>query len=240
MPITERDTAGIAALADQVRRRLYLFVNAQPTAVSREQAADAVGVPLHQAKFHLDKLESEGLLDSEYARVSGKSGPGAGRPAKLYRRSDREIQVSLPDREYELAGRLMADAIAQAAATGEPTIDALRRIAAERGRSFGETAISARGRPVTAEAALNLAVDTLRQLGYEPRRENDSVVMVNCPFHALAQAQTQLVCDMNQALIGGMATTLEPNCPAADLEPAEDRCCVVLRASTKARHATSA
>ena len=123
MPITERDTAGIAALADPIRRRLYLFVNAQPTAVSREQAADAVGVPLHQAKFHLDKLEAEGLLDSVYARVSGKSGPGAGRPAKLYRRSDREIQVSLPDREYELAGRLMADAIAQAAATGEPAID---------------------------------------------------------------------------------------------------------------------
>jgi predicted ArsR family transcriptional regulator len=128
----------------------------------------------------------------------------------------REIQVSLPDREYELAARLMADAIAEAAATGEPAIDTLRRIAAERGRAFGQTAISARGRPVTAEAALNLAVDTLRQLGYEPRRENDRVVMVNCPFHALAQAQTQLVCDMNHALIGGMATTLEPHCPAAD------------------------
>jgi predicted ArsR family transcriptional regulator len=148
--------------------------------------------------------------------------------------------VSLPDREYELAARLMADAIAEAAATGEPAIDTLRRIAAERGRAFGETAIGARGRPVTEEAALNLVVDTLRQLGYEPRREDDRVVMVNCPFHALAQTQTQLVCDMNHALIGGMATTLEPHCPAADLEPAEDRCCVVLRPNTKARHATSA
>jgi predicted ArsR family transcriptional regulator len=138
------------------------------------------------------------------------------------------------------AGNLVALLAYFAFVAGEPAIDALRRIAAERGRSFGETAISARGRPVTAEAALNFAVDTIRELGYEPRRENDRVVMVNCPFHALAQAQTQLVCDMNHALIGGMATTLEPHCPAADLEPAEDRCCVVLRANTKARHATSA
>jgi predicted ArsR family transcriptional regulator len=160
-------------------------------------------------------------------------------PSRLTCPAGREIQVSLPDREYELAARLMADAIAEAAATGEPAIDTLRRIAAERGRAFGQTAISARGRPVTAEAALNLAVDTLRQLGYEPRRENDRVVMVNCPFHALAQAQTQLVCDMNHALIDGMATTLEPHCPAADLEPAEDRCCVVLHPSTKARRAIS-
>ena len=119
MPIAEQDATGVAALADPVRRRLYLFVCAQPGPVSRDQAAEAVGVPVHQAKFHLDKLEAEGLLESEYARLGGRRGPGAGRPAKLYRRCAREISVSLPDREYELAGQLMADAIDGAAATGD-------------------------------------------------------------------------------------------------------------------------
>ena len=105
--------AGIGALAEPVRHQLYLFVCAQPHAVSRDEAADAVGIPRHKAKFHLDKLEAEGLLETEFARLSGKSGPGAGRPSKLYRRTSRDIAVSLPGREYELAGRLMADAIAE-------------------------------------------------------------------------------------------------------------------------------
>jgi len=229
MPVGERDAAGIGALADPVRRGLYLFVCAQPTPVSRDQAADAMGIPHHQAKFHLDKLEVEGLLDSEYARVGGRRGPGAGRPSKLYRRAAREIVVSLPHREYELAGRLMADAIAEAAATGAAVIEALHRLAAQHGRAIGQAAVTATGRPDTVAAALDLAVDALRSHGYQPRRDDGRVVLDNCPFHALAQAQTELVCGTNQALIDGLVSTLGPHRPRACLEPAADRCCVVLR-----------
>lgn len=231
--LAEQDATGIAALADPVRRRLYLFVCGQPGPVSREQAADAVSVPVHQAKFHLDKLEAEGLLDSEYARLSGRRGPGAGRPSKVYRRAAREISVSLPDREYELAGRLMADAIAEAADTGEAVIDTLYRLAAARGRSVGEQAVAAHGPPQSPKAALNLAAETLARHGYEPREENGRVVLVNCPFHRLAQAHTQLVCGMNHALVGGLSAALVPHCPRADLEPGSDRCCVVLAAGSR-------
>lgn len=226
--LPDDDSAGIAALADPVRRRLYEFVCAQPTAVSRDQAADAVGVPRHQAKFHLDKLEAEGLLETEYARLSGRSGPGAGRPSKLYRRADREIAVSLPPRDYALAGRLMADAIAEATRTGEPVVDALYRLANRHGRAVGDATVAARGRPDSTEAALGLAVDMLRREGYEPRREDGRILLVNCPFHALSRAHTELICGANHALISGMATTLQPHCPAADLDPAPGRCCVVL------------
>ena len=107
------DAAGIAALAEPVRRSLYEFVSRQPDAVSREQAAAAVGVPAHTAKFHLERLVTEGLLDVEFRRLSGRSGPGAGRPSKLYRRSSREIEVSLPQRHYDLLGRILAEAVEQ-------------------------------------------------------------------------------------------------------------------------------
>ncbi|MET0996172.1 MAG: transcriptional regulator [Mycobacterium sp.] len=229
MPIAERDASGIAALADPLRRRLYFFVCSQPGPVGREQAADAAGVPLHQAKFHLDKLEAEGLLQTEYARLGGRRGPGAGRPSKLYRRASREISVSLPDREYEIAGRLMADAIAEAAATGDQVIATLYRLAADEGRSIGQQAITAKGPPGSIDAALRLAVETLTRYGYEPRTDDDRVVLINCPFHALARAHAQLVCGMNHALIGGLISALEPHRPTADLEPRDDRCCVVLR-----------
>lgn len=227
MPFADRDVAGIGALSDPLRRRLYLFVCAQQEPVSRELAADALGLAPHQAKFHLDRLERDGLLESSYARVSGRTGPGAGRPSKLYRRADREVAVSLPDREYQLAGTLMADAIAESAEAGTPVIEALHRQAHTYGRRLGDMAVGDNP-PRTATAALELAVDTLTDNGYEPRPDDGRVIMANCPFHALAQAQTQLVCQMNHALIGGLTDALGPHRPVAELEPAPDRCCVVL------------
>jgi predicted ArsR family transcriptional regulator len=227
VPFADRDATGIGALSDPLRRRLYLFVCAQPHPVSRELAAEALGLAPHQAKFHLDRLERDGLLDSFYARVSGRSGPGAGRPAKLYRRADREIAVSLPDREYQLAGRLMADAIAESAETGSPVIETLHRLARTYGRHLGDAAVGDH-LPRTVRAALDLAIETLAGSGYEPRPENGRILMANCPFHALARAQTQLVCQMNYALIGGLTEALGPHRPVAELDPAPDRCCVVL------------
>ena len=220
----ERDASGIGALADPVRHQLYRFVCSQPAPVSRDQAADAVGIPHHQAKFHLDRLTAEGLLESDYARLTGRSGPGAGRTSKLYRRAGRDIAVSLPQREYELAGRLMATAIARSASTGEPVVDVLNRIAHEYGQTIGATDRP----PADAAAALELTVKVLSNYGYEPRSADGEIELANCPFHALAQEQTELACNMNHALITGVADALAPHGPDARLCPAPDRCCVLL------------
>ncbi|OMC09912.1 metalloregulator ArsR/SmtB family transcription factor [Mycobacterium sp. SP-6446] len=220
-----RDAAGIGALADPVRLRLYRFVCAQPGPVSREQAADAVDIPHHQAKFHLDRLTAEGLLETEYARLTGRSGPGAGRTSKLYRRSRRDIAVSLPQREYELAGRLMAEAIAQSADTAQPVVEVLNRVA----RDYGRTIAATTRPPADAAAALERTVTLLNKHGYQPRPVDGAVQLANCPFHALAREQTELACGMNHALITGVASALAPHGPDVRLQPGPDRCCVVLR-----------
>ncbi|MEV0378465.1 helix-turn-helix domain-containing protein [Nonomuraea sp. NPDC050643] len=224
----DQNLTGIGALADPVRLELYLFVCAQPTPVSRDQAAEAIGVARHKAKFHLDKLEAEGLLEAVYARLTGRRGPGAGRSSKLYRRATREFAVSLPTRDYLLAGRLMAAAIAESAASGVPVMEVLHRAAAEHGAAMGEAAIAAEGSPDTPGAALELAVGALREHGYEPRPEGERTIMANCPFHALAEAQTELVCHMNHALISGLVERLAPPKLEARLEPGDNRCCVSL------------
>lgn len=228
MASLERDAARVGALADPVRRALYRFVIGQPGPVSREEAADALDIAHHQAKFHLDRLAAEGLLDIDYARLTGRSGPGAGRTAKRYRRAHRDIAVSLPPRAYELAGRLMADAIADADRTGRPVLEVLNRLAHECGRSAA--AAAGGGPPPDAGRALQLAVDVLAEHGYEPRFDGDEVYLANCPFHALAQAQTELACAMNHALITGVTEALAPHCPQARLCPQPNRCCVVLSA----------
>jgi predicted ArsR family transcriptional regulator len=218
--------AGIGALADQLRRDLYLFVCAQDHAVSRDEAADALDVPLHKVKFHLDRLAADGLLDVEYARLSGRSGPGAGRPSKLYRRSATEIAVSLPEREYELAGRLMAEAIAASGRDGVPVLDALSTVAAEHGRALGRAALAATDN--TTSGALGIASTALAEHGYEPRTESGCVVLANCPFHALAASHTDLVCRMNLALVEGLVDEIGTDDVDARLDPAEGRCCVTL------------
>lgn len=219
MDDTTRNISGISTLDDKVRRELYLYVSGQAAPVGREQAAKALGIPLHQAKFHLDRLEDAGLLKSEYVRLTGRSGPGAGRPAKVYRRRAEEISVSLPGREYALAGELMASAIDEAVHQGTPVAQALGRAARNRGTEIG-TAATDSGTP------LQIVAGTLGSYGYEPRIENGEVVMANCPFHALARTHTQLVCEMNLALLDGLCERVGGL--TAVLQPGEGRCCVVL------------
>src|SRR5215212_12188907 len=101
----------VAALGDPLRRRLYRFVGAQDHPVSRDEVAEGGGVSRSAAAFHLDRLVDEGLLETEYRRLSGRRGPGAGRPAKLYRRAARQFDVTLPERHYDLPGRILAGAV---------------------------------------------------------------------------------------------------------------------------------
>ncbi len=213
----------LGALAEPVRRRLYQYVAAQPEPVSRDQAAGATGVPRHTAKFHLDRLVAEGLLEASARRLSGRSGPGAGRPAKLYRRASAEVAVSLPERHYELAGRIMAEAIDRSTVDGAPVLDVLTDVAAARGRELGRTAPVADG-----GSGLSTVCGLLADLGYEPRAEGDDVVLANCPFHALVADHTALVCGMNLALLDAVAGAAGPDGPHARLDPAPGRCCVVL------------
>ena len=230
----ERNVAGISVLAEPVRRELYQFVSSQPEPVSRDQAAHALGIARHQAKFHLDRLEAEGLLEADYVRLTGRTGPGAGRPAKRYRRAGREFAITLPAREYELAAHILAEAITASAQTGTPVPAALSTAAAAHGATI---AAAAPDRPSSAENALDLAVSILSRHAYEPRRIGSAVVMGNCPFHALARSHTELVCGMNHSLIAGFVRSIAPDLLDVRLDPGDNRCCVTLTALPGGEHA---
>lgn len=227
--------SGIASLGEPVRRALYRYVVAQASPVSREQAAEGIGVVRHVAKFHLDKLVDDGLLEVEFRRPPGRSGPGAGRPTKFYRRSSRQVEVSLPDRRYDLAGRLLAQAVTDAARERVPVADALRQAARDAGQALGREA-RARTGPRPSRATLTVAsCELLDELGYEPRPEADSVSLTNCPFHALADDYTELVCKMNRDLVAGVLDGLGHRGLDACLEPAQGMCCVRLRKHSSGR-----
>jgi predicted ArsR family transcriptional regulator len=215
----DRRLAALAALGEPLRRRLYHFVGRQDHPVSRDEAAEGTGVSRSAAAFHLDRLVDDGLLETEFRRLSGRGGPGAGRPAKLYRRAPGEISVSLPARRYDFAADLLAAAVTLASRTGSPVDTTVRDVARQRGERLAATV------PCGDVLA---AVDVLADEGYEPRVGGDGIVLANCPFHALAGRHGELVCGMNLALLDGFCGALPSAGLSAVLEPSDRHCCVRL------------
>ena len=150
----------------------------------------------------------------------------------MYWPRDGELEVSLPERHYDLAGRIIARAIAQAEATETPVRATLRAVAHRHGQTAGE----ARHRSRTDHAApTETLIDALRDHGYEPDTDGDDIVLHNCPFHALAQEQTELICGMNLAYLEGIVHGLGPATFQPELDPAEGRCCVRISGGTLTR-----
>ena len=184
--------------------------------MGRDEVAGALGIGRTLAAYHLDRLADAGLLSVAYARRSGRGGPGAGRPAKLYERSAGEVAVSVPPRDYGLAARLLAHAAANDR-QGD-TRRALRSAAA----ALGREAAGGSPEPPDLEALL-------RGRGYEPYEAEPGVVRLrNCPFHAVAQAHPEVVCDMNLSLLGSLLAGLGGERQAV-LDPGPGRCCVAIR-----------
>ena len=193
-----------------------------------------MGVARSVAAFHLDRLVADGLLTTEFRRLTGRQGPGAGRPAKLYRRAEGELSVSLPARQYDLAARLLAAAVNEATRTGTPVGEALTRVATERGHELGERARELAGKRPSRRALARRRPRGARRAGLRTRAHGDEVVLANCPFHALVDEQRDLVCGMNHDLLCGMADAVGDDVLAARLEPSEGNCCVRLAANRRA------
>jgi len=228
----EHRIAGIAALDQPLRRDLYRLLSDRDAWTTRDEAAEALGVARSVAAFHLDKLADAGVLDVTYQRTTGRTGPGAGRPSKLYRPRDDEVSASVPERRYDLAGSLLATAIDEASRTGAPPADALSATAYGAGREVGEEMRDAARSLDGGDDRRHAVLDVLARHGYQPElAAHDEIALANCPFHRLAQEHRTLVCGMNldfvNGLLDGMGSTDQL---AARLAPEPGYCCVRIAA----------
>ncbi len=219
----------VAALGEPNRQHLYDLVAASREAIGRDEAATALGISRELAAFHLDRLVDAGLLDTEYRRLGGRSGPGAGRPAKLYRRADREVTLSLPPRHYDFAADVLADGLDRL--EGTSGTDAVAAAARERGTVVGLGARRKAG-PRPSRRRLRAAlIDLLDRAGYAPEvdRSSGTVCLGNCPYRALASSHRTLTCGMNLAWAGGVVNALVDAKLRPELDPRPGYCCVVFR-----------
>jgi predicted ArsR family transcriptional regulator len=222
----QNDLAALSNLDDPVRRRLYEYVAGQDRPVGRDEAAIAARIGRTLAAYHLDKLAEHELLTVTYERLGKRRGQGGGRPAKLYSRPPRELTVSVPPRDYLLAGRLLV------AAAERDVSGSMREALAEAARALGAEAGATRkkGRAATIPARRRAVIAALRERGYEPYEDDQGVIRLrNCPFHELAQQNRGVVCTMNLSLLEGLLAGLDTNDLSPSLEIEPGRCCVALR-----------
>jgi predicted ArsR family transcriptional regulator len=218
----ERRLDALASLAAPVRLALYRCVAGREHGVGRDEAAAAVGISRKLAAYHLDKLAQAGLLEVRFERRSGRSGPGAGRSAKIYLRAGRPLEVALPARNYQLLAELLADAVQADPSGAAPA--ALERAARAAGAENAVHADEDHSRP--RDAAGVHAV--LAEHGYEPYDDEGVTRLRNCPFQRLAQTHRELVCRANLAFVEGLLQGLTAKGLRAVLDPRPGRCCVAL------------
>jgi predicted ArsR family transcriptional regulator len=223
-PQVERSLDVVAALRDPTRRRLYRYVERQPTAVSRDEAARELGVSRGLAAFHLDKLVAVGLLRPEYRRLSGRSGRGAGRTSKLYRRSAHQFELTLPERRYDLLARLLAESASSTEVQG--IHDGPAR---EYGRSLGSRARRRLRGPSPPNRLLDCVEGVAEELGFDPYREpSGDVRLRNCPFDPLSRGYTPVVCGIAQSILSGVIEGLGADTLSVTREMRPERCCGVV------------
>jgi predicted ArsR family transcriptional regulator len=226
MTNTPADIEAVSLLAEPIRGKLYEWVAGAGGAVGRDEAAKALRISRALAAFHLDRLVAAGLLVTEYRRLSGRSGPGAGRPSKLYRPATVEIAVSVPGRRYEVPARLFAETIEQLEAVLPP--QALNAAARAAGLAVGAAARARLGRHRGRKRLREALLEALAERGYRPRETSGEIRFGNCPFRALVDDHRPLVCGMNLALVEGLVTGLRDPHLTARLDPKPELCCVAI------------
>lgn len=212
----------LQGLGDPVRRALYRHVAARTEPVGRDAAARAVGISRSLAAYHLDRLVDDGLLEPHYERINRRTGPGAGRPSKLYTRSGARLSVSLPARDYEGVARLLAEALE----TTQDANAAAARVGRRFGARIGAEVSSKRGVAASGSDVKRELIQALAERGYEPYDDEGTIRLRNCPFDSIAAENRDLVCGMNLAVMEGAIGALTNKTMRPRLDPRPGQCCV--------------
>jgi predicted ArsR family transcriptional regulator len=222
---TEATIRALGALDEPLRLKMYRLAVAVPQGITREIAATSTGVARSVAVFHLDKLAEVGVLDVYFQRTSGVGGPGAGRPAKWYRRSATQFDCSIPPRRYQLAASMPAEVIESSSRDSLDLETILSRVVSRNGTEIGD---QARRHGANPDELIERFTGVLERYGYEPSAVDSGVLLLNCPFHELAQEHRELTCSMNYQLLTAAARAAGLAESTVRLDPVAERCCVRL------------
>lgn len=199
-----------AALGDPTRRAIYVAIRESPEPMTTSRVAELFELHPNVARHHLEKLASDGWLIVSQRRASGKSGPGAGRPAKTYEASKREVSIHFSPRRYELLVELLMRVLERVAPQD------VSRVAQEVGREYGKELAAEIGAPNDsgyAESVQAVAV-AMTGLGFsmDPDVDGQRLLTSHCPFGEAATDHPDVVCSLDRGIVTGLVGALGTSC----------------------------
>ena len=179
-----REVERLDGIGRRELRAALMYVRKSGEPVTADDAATALGIHRGVARDRLEVLVRSGLLKTSFARRSGRSGPGAGRPAKLYAAAPEPQALEFPPRRIPaLVARLIDELPAK-----RKRPRALRRAGENFGRDLADAADL---RPAEQlPDGLERVCAAVRSLGFQAaldRLDDDTAVISTptCPLRPL-------------------------------------------------------
>jgi predicted ArsR family transcriptional regulator len=230
---------GLEAIGDPEMRDALVWVRAQAEPVDADQLAAAQEIHRNVARSRLERLTMAGLLTASFERRTGRSGPGAGRPAKVYSVAPELDAIEFPGRRYEALLGLLVDGLPLAGRA-----EKLRAIGVDFGR---ELAHSARLRPAkTLATGFERMCAAVRSLGYqasvsEVTAHGAVIATPTCPLRPLVRAHPEAA-EIDRGMWTGLAATalantevVEVSCETHDCLEDHASCRVLIELRTRRR-----
>ncbi|MFQ5554493.1 MAG: helix-turn-helix transcriptional regulator [Acidimicrobiia bacterium] len=214
-----------ASLGDATRRGIYVSVREAPESVTANEIATVFGIHANVARHHLDKLVTDGYLRVTHRRRGGRRGPGAGRPAKHYETTAKEVSVQFPERRYDLLSELLMRVVERVAP------DTAAAVAEEVGREYGRELAAEIGIPADAgfDAAVQAVARAMMGMGFDTAANAEERMLLTkfCPFGQTATDHPEVVCRLDEGIVRGLLEAAKQQ-PVAIVTPhlASDEECV--------------
>jgi len=214
-----------SSLGDATRRGIYIAVREAAEPVTASQIAELFAIHANVARHHLDRLVDDGYLQVSHRRRPGKRGPGAGRPAKHYEVTQKEVSLQFPARRYDLLSELLARMVERLAPESAATI------AEEVGRDYGRELAAQIGFPEDAgfETAVQAVVRAMTGVGFGTEAHADERRLVTrfCPFGEAAANHPDIVCRLDQGIVTGLLEKVDStDRPVVTPHPTPEEACI--------------
>ncbi len=215
---------------------MLLFVRAQARPVTADDVAARFDVHRSVARGRLDRLVEAGLLEVGFERRTGRTGPGAGRPAKVYGVRPETAALEFPVRHYE---RLLAHLVA--ALPADEREEALAKAGAEFARDLAGDATD--GAAEDIGAAAERACEALGRMGFQAAVADVSegrvtITTATCPLRPLVVTSAEAAA-IDRAMWAGLVRAhlreqgnCYIRCETCDCLDADASCRVVLERET--------
>jgi predicted ArsR family transcriptional regulator len=197
-----------SSLGDPTRRAVYIAVRESAEPLTTSKIAALFDIHPNVARHHLDRLADDGYLRVSHLRRSG--GPGAGRPAKTYEATSKEVSVHFAPRRFEMLVEMLFKVLEE---LSPPDV---AEIAERVGRSYGEQLAAEIGKPDEPgyDGAVQAVASAMTGLGFsvDPDIPGQRLLTSHCPFGETATSHPEVICSLDRGIVAGLFGALSVPC----------------------------